>query len=139
MPFVGEHEFQAKVTLDGPFFRRDPAKTLWENVRDLMDKLAEYGEQEVRQQIEAREGSMPYWTGWTRDRVSGRTRSHSGNRWAVTAVVTASTNGLDKNAAIRTKAAASTIEARWHPFRKTAGLMRKARPLFQHNLTRNME
>lgn len=132
-------EFHAKVTLDGNFFRRDPGKTLYANIRDLMDKLAAWGEEDVKAQVSGLSGSMPGWSGWTLDRISGRTMSYAKRRWAVTAVVTAGTGGLDKKDAIRTKAAASTIERRWHPFRRTAGRMRSARPLFQHNLTKDIE
>lgn len=130
---------EARVTLDGNFFRRRPGATIYDNVRDLMDALAAYGQQEARGEILAHRGAMPGWTGWTLDHVIGRTSSYAGRRWAVTAVVTASTGELGAADAIRTKAAASGIEARFHPFRRTAGRIRQARALITTNLTKGLE
>lgn len=130
---------QVHVELDGNFFHKDPAKTLYRNIRDLMDQLAEWGEGDVRSQIETHHRGMPNWTGWTLDHVKGRTSSLGGKRWAVSAVVSANTAGMSAKDAIRTKAAAATIERRWHPFRRTAGRMRSARPLLSANLTKGIE
>jgi hypothetical protein len=128
-----------RVDFSGPFFQRDPARTIRDNIRDLMAALAEEGERDVRGQIEQRAGSMPNWTGWTRDHVKGRTASLSGKRWAVTAVVSADSSGMSGATAIRTKAAAASIERRWGPFRKTSTTMRRARAAINANLTKGIE
>lgn len=121
----------AKVELKGPFFTKDPGKTVRQNIKDFLDKLAEYGEGRVQKAIESKRGKMPYSKGHTRDRVIGRTRAElarGGKRWAATAVVSANTDGMEKKEAIRTLAAASSIEGRFRPFKSTTYAMaQKAR------------
>jgi hypothetical protein len=126
-----------KVTLEGNFFKRDPGKTLRQNVRDMNDELAAWMEREVRGQIASR--PMPYSVGWTAKHIVGRTESYSGKRWGTWAVVSANTDGMSKEDAIRTKAAAATIERRWHPFRSVKSAVYRARPLITANLTKGLE
>lgn len=129
-----------RVTLDGDFFRRDPGKTLYANIRDMLDGLAEEMQKAVRSDIEARQGAMPYWTGWTRDHVYGYTTStRTGKRWATWAAVTTVTTGMGAKEAIRTKAAAASIERRFHPFRRVKSAVYRMRPVLTANLTRGLE
>jgi hypothetical protein len=128
-----------RVDFSGPFFDRDPVKTIRANIRDMMDRLAEEGERDVVQQIAGRSGSMPAYTGWTASHVRGRTESLSGKRWAVSAVVSMNTAGMDARTAIRTQAATATIEARWHPFRRTTTAIRRSRAVMAANLTKGLE
>jgi hypothetical protein len=128
-----------KVELQGDFFRRNPGKTLRQNVRDMLDGMAAWMEAEVAGEIESHASSMPGWTGWTRDHVVGRTHSNAGSRWGTWAVVSANTRAMDRDKAIRTKAAASTIERRWHPFRRVKSAIYRARPLIRANLTKGLE
>lgn len=128
-----------RVDFSGPFFTRDPGKTLRGNVRDLMEALAAEMESDVRAQITGHAGDMPYSTGWTYQHTIGRTESYNGKRWAATAVVSANTAGMSAEDAIRTKAAAATIERRWHPYRKTARSVRSSRALLRANLTEGLE
>lgn len=128
-----------RIDFSGPFFTRDPRQTIKGNIRDMMDRLAEEGERDVQQQIQGRAGSMPNYTGWTRDRVRGRTSSLSGKRWAVTAVVSMNTSGMGARDAIRTQAAAASIERRFHPFRRTTSAMRRSRAVMAANLVRGLE
>lgn len=114
------------VELRGPLFEKDPGKTVLENARDMLAELARYGEQKVRADIAARAGRMARYTGWTYEHVKGRVDSNDGKRWYRHAVVSANTDGMVKAEAIRTKAAASTIERRWHPFRRAAFASRAA-------------
>ena len=76
---------------------------------------------------------------WTADSIVGRTESNSGKRWGTWAVVSANTAGMSKADAIRTKAAAATIERRWHPFRQVKSAVYRARPLIRANLTEGLE
>lgn len=129
---------QLQITLEGDFFSRDPSKTFGANVRDMMDALAAEAEKSVRAEIVSRAGSMPYSTGWTARTIRGRTRSLTGKRWRVSAVISADTSGMSRRDAIRTKAAAASIEARWRPFRRTAAAMRRSRAVLAANLTKGM-
>jgi len=129
----------ASVELSGPFFTRDPRQTVRQNIRRMMDALAAEMEGGVRTGMEAASGSMPAWTGWTRDHVVGRTSSLSGRRWGLTAVVSANTAGMDRTGAIRTKAAAASIERRFHPFRRTTQRANRARAVLAANLTAGIE
>jgi hypothetical protein len=121
-----------RVDFTGPFFTKDPAKTLRQNIADMMDRLAAEGERDVKQQISG-------YTGWTHSRVRGRTSSLGGKRWAVTAVISTDTSGMSARDAIRTKAAAASIERRFHPFRRTSTALRRARAVVAANLTKGME
>lgn len=127
-----------RVDFSGPFFDRDPRKTIRSNIRDMMDRLAAEGERDVKQQIAGRAGAMPHYTGWTHDRVRGRTESLSGKQWAVTAVVSTDTSGMSARDAIRTKAAAASIERRFHPFRRTTSAMRRSRAVLGANLVKGL-
>lgn len=129
----------AQVELSGPFFTRDPRLTVRQNIRNMMDAVAAEMEQGVKAELEAKSGSIPGWTGWTRDHVVGRTHSLAGKRWALTAVVSANTDGMGASDAIRTKAAASRLERRFHPFRKIAGRTRRARAVLAADLTRGLD
>ena len=129
----------SKVQLEGDFFKRDPGKTFRMNVRDMLDDLAAWMEAEVQSQIGAHAGSMPGYTGWSREHTVGRTESVSGKRWGTWAVVSANTEGMDRKAAIRTKAAAATIERRWHPYRNVKSGVYRSRPIITANLTEGLE
>ena len=127
------------VTLDltGPFFERDPGKTVKGNIRKMMEGLAAEGERAVRAQIASH--TYPYGTGWTHDHAIGRVQSLTGKPWYLTAVISANTSGMDKKDAIRTKAAASSVERRYHPFRRVATAMRRSSAVLGANLTEGLE
>ncbi len=128
----------ARVTLDGAFFTRDPGKTLRANVRDMLEGLAAEMEREVKGIIAGAAGSMPGYTGWSYEHTIGRVESYSGKQWGTWAVVSANTEGMSKADAIRTKAAAATIERRFHPYRRVKGGVYRLRPVLQANLTKGM-
>lgn len=142
MPVQGTSRqgYQAKVELSGPFFTKDPGKTVRANIVDFLDRLAEYGEGRIRKAIAGKAGKMPNYTGWTHDHVVGRTRAElarGGKRWVSVAVVSANTDGMTRKDAIRTKAAGASIEARWRPFKSAAFAMgAKARTV---DLTKGLE
>lgn len=127
------------IDLSGPFFERDPALTFRRNVRELMDQIAEAGESDVKAQL-AQGQSSRYPLGMGLGRVSvhvvGRTQSLAGKRWAVTAVVSPRTTGLDAKRAIKVMAAASWLEESTGAFKRSASRIRKASKL--NNLTEGM-
>lgn len=128
-----------KIELSGNFFKRDPGKTLRGNVREMLDALASEMERLVQADIASHAGAMPAYTGWTRAHTVGRTQSYSGKRWGTWAVVSANTQGMSKADAIRTKAAAATIEKRWHPYRRVKGAIYSSRALLRADLSKGLE
>lgn len=127
-----------EVTPSGPFFRRDPGKMLRQNIRDLMEVAADRAADSLRRRISSRQTLMPNWTGWTLDRVVGRVHNLAGQRWGMTAKVQISAHGLDRADAIRTKAAAATIERRWHVIRATRSIILRDLRALRHDLTEGM-
>ena len=128
-----------KVELSGNLFKRDPGKTFYSNLRDMLDALAAEMETQTKDQIGAHEGSMPGWTGWSRDKVVGYTTSaKTGKRWATWAAVGSVTEGMSAADAKRTKAAAASIERRFHPYRKVKAGVYRARALLRADLTKGL-
>ena len=121
------------VSHSGPAFERDPARTFRQNVRDMMDEIAEWGEADVQRRIAAI-GPLGIRTGRTRSRYVGRTHALIGKRWAVTAVVSPSTEGLGRSEAIGVMAAASAIEGRHRVIRASARALRRFRARMQAEL-----
>lgn len=128
-----------RVEFSGPFFQRDPSKTVKANIHDMLADLAREAEQDVKGQIAGRAGSMPHYTGHTRDSIRGRVESLSGNKWMLNMVVSPSTTSMGRAEAIRTMAAAASIERRWHPVRRTASAIRRMRAVLSANLARGLE
>lgn len=126
MPTVGKGTY-TKVTLSGPFFQQDVDKVFGRNVELMLADAAEEMESEVQRLIEGRAGNMPYYTGRSKRSVRGRVASLSGKQWHRHAVISADTSGMSRKDAIRTKAAAASIERRWHPFRRVASATRRIR------------
>lgn len=125
------------IVADGPFFDRDPTRTLDENVRDFLDRFAEEGERD----LVARISSIPprgVRTGQTRAKVRGRTRAHSGKRWKRTAVIGIPNVGMTETEAISTYAAMAGIERRYHPVRDMASALNSATAISSADLTRGM-
>lgn len=129
-----------RIELDGNFFRHDPGKTLYANIRDMLEALSEEMQQEVRGAIEAHAGSMPEYTGWSHDQVYGYVDSpKTGKHWALWAAVASVTAGMSKKDAKRTKAAAATIERRWHPYRQVKSAVYRSRAIISADLAKNLE
>lgn len=128
------------VTLEGPFFKGDPSKTVRKNIRDMLDALSEWMDETVTSEIESHAGSMRYYTGWTAQHIDGYTTSpKTGKRWQLHAAVAALTQGMSRKDAIRTKAAAASIERRWHPFRRVKTAVYRARPWITADFLKGLE
>lgn len=129
-----------KVTLEGNFFKRDPGKTLSNNVTDMLDALAAWMEGEVAGDIESHAGQMPFYTGWSADHTKGYTTSgFTGKHWSTWAAVAAYTAGMGKTDAIRTKASAATIERRFHPYRRVKAGIYRSKPVVAAALAKGIE
>lgn len=130
----------AKVTLEGPFFVKNPGKTFYQNLGDMLAKLAEEMQTEVEAQIAAHASEMPFYTGWSHDHAVGYTTSaKTGKHWATWAAVGSVTAGMGRDDARRTKAAAASIERRFHPYRNVKAGVYRARALITADLTRGLE
>lgn len=129
---------RAKVELSGDFFRYDPGKTLYRNIGTMLEGLASEMEGIVRDDIRAQ--SMPYSVGWTADHVRGYTTSpKTGKHWALWAAVGIPTTGMSREQAIRTKAAAASVEARFHPWRRVKSAVYRSRAVLSANLSKHLE
>jgi hypothetical protein len=128
-----------KVTVDltGPFFQKDPGLTVRGNIRKMVQGIAEEGEKAARGAIDAL--PLPNSVGWTSAHTVGRAESLSGKSWWLHAVISANTDGMNAKDAIRTKAAASSVEGRYHPYRRTASAIRRSRAVLSANLTAGIE
>lgn len=119
------------VTFTGPFFAKDPAKTLRNNIRDMLEEIAETAEREVRQQLSAGEGSRATLAAIPNGRVShfvrGRVASLTGKPWKLHAVISPDTSRLSATQAISVMAAASKLERRTHAFARTSRAIRAGR------------
>lgn len=112
--------------VSGPFFTRDVRKTVRGNIHDMLERAAEAMQAEVRGEIASHAGQMPRYSGWSWAHTLGYTVSpYKGTHWALWAAVNAVTAGMDRETAIRTKAAAAGIERRWHPYRSVRRVARR--------------
>lgn len=119
------------VRYSGPFFERDPAKTVDDNITTMMASLAELGERDVKQRLQAGQSTRwPLGGGIRPGRVSGhvvgRVVGLRGNRWRRTAKVSVRNEVLTPKQAIKLMAAASWLEGTVKPFRRAAASMRRS-------------
>jgi hypothetical protein len=94
------------ITVEGPFFQKDPKATVGKNAHDFMQKIAKAGETDARTRAASaprQSKSAPY----SAPRITGRVQSLTGKRWVVTAVISANTSGLSREQAQRVLAALS--------------------------------
>jgi hypothetical protein len=119
------------VDLSGPFFQRDPARTMWQNVRKMMAGVAEEGERVVR-------ANYPVLTGFGQAGVVGRVRSLSGRPWAATAVVS-QTRAYPWHGGGPKQYRGGKSEARHHMFRAAYRDLQHARAVLGANLTQGLE
>jgi hypothetical protein len=115
----------AQVSFSGPFFQKDPAKTLAANIRDLLEETVGLMAADVRQQVEAGEGRRSAIRAiGPNARVSqyirGRVASLSGKPWHYYGVISPDRSGLDAKQATALYAAASEVERRTHAFNRTS-------------------
>ena len=131
-------KYATTIDVSGPFFSRDPVKTFAGNVQDMLEAMSKEGEKDAKAQVEGLAGAMSRYTGWTTDHIKGRVHNIAGKHWRKTAVVSVFPGGMDASTAIRTQAAASTIEGRWHVFRRVMSRLRRSRAVNMAELTKGM-
>lgn len=139
----------AKLTvhLDGPFFTRNPAKTVRGNIRDMLEALAREGEADVR------DHSPTGPTGAFRAGIQGRVESVTGKRWYLHAVISqthvypwgqhvgTTIRSGRKQVANRGEAQyrGGKLERKLHMFRNTASRLRSMRSVIGADLARGLE
>lgn len=124
---------RSAISLDGPFFRKDPRKTLRQNGRVLLHAIDEIGAEDVIAQYRSGESDRePISNGVSPDRVSGhvvgRITALSGRPWQVHSVVSVVPAG-GRTQAVALMAAASRVEGETHAMRKTLTRLRRSRKI----------
>jgi hypothetical protein len=120
-----------QVDLSGPLFSRDVKKTVRNNIRRMLEGLAEEGERLAR-------SAWPVLTGAGRDHTEGRVRSLTGKPWFLTAVISAQHVYPWPNGGAK-QYRGGKAEQRVGMFRRTASALRSARPVMTANLTKGLE
>lgn len=122
---------EARGTFSGPFFVRDPGKTLYANLRRMLEAIAQEGETAVQ-------ARYPVYTGAGQAGVRGRAESLSGKRWATSAVIS-QTHVYPWPAAGARQYRGGKTEATHHMFRDVARGLRSSRAVLAANLTAGIE
>jgi hypothetical protein len=130
------------VELDGPFFQGDPGQKLGARIRQMHSGLAQEGQRLVRQALQAGQSGRQPMRGVSPNRVAehviGRVESLTGKGWRASAVISVNNSGLSARGGISLMAAASLLEGRFHPFRRTALALGRSRAVLSANLTRDI-
>jgi len=130
------------VDLSGPFFQGDPGAKLGDNIRRMMAGLAEEGQRLVMGELRAGESSrqaLGMGLGRVSDHVRGRVKSLTGKQWKASAVISVNNSGLSAAQGIKLMAAASGLEARFKPFRRTTLAIGRSRKILSANLAQGLE
>lgn len=129
----------AKVELSGPFFTKDPSKTLLENVQAMLEAVSREGETMAR-------SLTPVRTGFTQSGIVGRVQSMTGKKWLMTSIISQqhvfpwAGHGA-RGFSGRGEAAyrGGKLEAKLHMFRQTAQALRSSRAVREANLAKGLE
>jgi hypothetical protein len=133
--------FQTRITTTGPFFTRDPAKTLSENIHTMMKAIASEGATDVRGQMRMGENSRaPVKALGTHvsSHVVGELRRYPvGPNYSLRVIVR--NRGLSRAQGISLMAAASYVEGATRAFAKTRRRIMAARAINTAELTRGLQ
>lgn len=125
------------ISLSGPLFQKDLRVTLRQNMRRMLQGMADEGEAAIVALYPVGSAGDPH-PGLGRSGVVGRVASLSGKPWALTAVISEQhvypwLNGGQK------EYRGGKTEARVHMFRRTASALRHSRAVLMGNLTAGLE
>lgn len=141
------------INVKGPFFTKDVAATLEQNVETMMAAVAREGEQDVAVQLAAGEGgraAMSHGLGRLSANIHGRVRgSVPWRRWAAISLYEPS-HSADEAVALfaamagRHQAGASRgttpgVESATHAFSRTASRLRRSKAAQVAELTKGLE
>ena len=121
---------KTQIKKTGPFFTNDPAKTLRQNMHQMMLNLAKAGMKDVRSQLRSGRSERAPISRLGHhhvvDYVFGELRRYpSGPRYSARVIVR--NRGLTPEQGISLMAAASQLEGELHAFRKTKGRILRTR------------
>jgi hypothetical protein len=130
---------QARITFSGPLFSADADKTLRQNIRRMMQGIADEGAEVAKARSPRRSGAFI-------DGIEGRTQGVRGNKWALTAVVSQThvypwhnkgARGFSGRAQAEYRG--GKVEQRYRIFRAVTSQLRAARAVMAANLTKGLE
>lgn len=131
-----------QINFSGPFFQKDPEKTILENVEKMMQGIAEEGSEAARGGLmvgAAHRAPIRALGDRVADHVIGRVSSLTGRKWQTAAVVQVLNRGFSGAEARSLMAAASSVEGETRAFRSVARQLRSARAVLRANLTQGIE
>lgn len=133
----------AKIDFSGPFFTKDPEKTILANVAKMMQGIADEGAANARERLVAGAGGRALvreLNDRVADHVVGRVSARSGKRWTAAAVVQVFNEGMSVGQGRSLMAAASIVEGRTRAIANVTRQLRSAaRSVLRANLTEGLE
>lgn len=134
-------KYHTSITVRGPFFTSDPAKTLQQNVHTMMLAIAKAGQRDVRQQLGPGSGErapIKLLGDHVVNHVYGELRRYpSGAPFTMRIIVR--NRRFTKPEGISLMAAASFLEGTIHAFRKTRGRIMRAREINTEELLKGIK
>lgn len=130
------------VDFSGPFFTKDPEKTIIDNVQKMMQGVATEGAGAARTGLAANQQSRALIRELgdrVSDHVIGRVESRHGKEWHTAAVVQVYNEGLGAEESRSLMAAASFVERQTRAIRDVTRQLRAARAVLAANLTEGIE
>lgn len=129
----------ARITFSGPLFSADAGKRVGENIRRMLQGVADEGASTVRARSPRRSGDFI-------GGVQGRVRGIRGNKWALTAVVSQTHVYPWRNKGARgfsgraqAEYRGGKVERRYRMFRSVSNQLRAARAVVAANITKGIE
>jgi len=130
---------RAKVSMSGPFFAPDANLRLGQNIRRMLQGVAEEGERVASERAPRLSGALSVG-------IEGRVSSVNGKPWLLTAVISATHVYPWKNKGARgfvgraqAEYRGGKAEGRYRMFRATTYQLRRARAVLTADLTRGLE
>lgn len=121
------------IDLTGPFFTKDPGRTLSENIQTMLEAVAEEGERDVKAQAQSH-----VYTGAFLGGIEGRVRSLGGRHWLRTAVVS-QTHVYPWPSGGNKQYRGGKLEARYGMFKRTTSRLRRSSAVQRAELTKGLE
>lgn len=149
-----------KMGLSGPFFTKNVQATMQDNIRTMMQAMAEEGARYAIEELRAGEGGRAPIAAFDSTRrhrtsgrlatvtsggdrasshVRGRVASISGKRWTYHATISINNRGFNRAQGISLMAAAAEAERETQAFKRTSSRLRAARAVNAAELTRGLE
>lgn len=131
------------ISYTGPFFTKDVAATMLDNVQAMMEGIAREGEADIKAQYEAgatgRRPVAELGADHVADHLVGRIVSiQTGRRWHIAAAISPSREGLNAREAISLYAAAATLEELTGAVKRTTARLRRSKKVQIAELTKGL-